>query len=106
MNWIGALHRVSLLTCAFSFGEGDTFTYEDVTRNALQYVHDGSSAAEDSMEISVTDGFATVAAVLRVDVSPLGNDGPQLAPGCSLAATVASRSSVTLSRLHLAYTVS
>lgn len=85
--------------------EGDTFTYEDVTRNALQYVHDGSAAAEDSMEISVTDGVTTVTTVLRVDVSQLDTHGPQLAPGCSLAVTVASKSSVTLSRQHLAYTV-
>ncbi|POI34347.1 hypothetical protein CIB84_001901, partial [Bambusicola thoracicus] len=83
---------------------GDTFTYEDVTRNALQYVHDGSLAAEDSMEISVTDGVTTVTTVLRVEVSLLDNNGPQLAPGCLLAITVASKSSATLSRLHLAYT--
>uniref|UniRef100_A0A8C4U634 VWFC domain-containing protein n=1 Tax=Falco tinnunculus TaxID=100819 RepID=A0A8C4U634_FALTI len=82
---------------------GDTFTYEDVTRNALQYVHDGSVAAEDSMEISVTDGVTTVTTVLRVEVSLPDNNGPQLAPGCLLAITVASKSSVTLSRLHLAY---
>ncbi|XP_031463336.1 extracellular matrix protein FRAS1 [Phasianus colchicus] len=83
---------------------GDTFTYEDVTRNALQYVHDGSAAAEDSMEISVTDGVTTVTTVLRVEVSLLDNNGPQLAPGCLLGITVASKSSATLSRLHLAYT--
>ncbi|NWY04165.1 FRAS1 protein, partial [Nothoprocta ornata] len=83
---------------------GDTFSYEDVTRNALQYVHDGSLTAEDSMEISVTDGVTTVTTVLRVEVSLLDNNGPQLAPGCLLAMTVASKSSVTLSRLHLAYT--
>ncbi|KAF4802764.1 hypothetical protein TURU_022239 [Turdus rufiventris] len=83
---------------------GDTFTYEDVTRNALQYVHDGSAAAEDSMEISVTDGVTTVSTLLRVDVSQLDTHGPQLAPGCSLAVTVVSKSSVTLSRQHLAYT--
>ncbi|GAB0189453.1 extracellular matrix organizing protein FRAS1 [Grus japonensis] len=82
---------------------GDTFTYEDVTRNALQYVHDGSAAAEDGMEISVTDGVTAVTTVLRVEVALLDNDGPQLAPGCLLAVTVASQSSVTLSRLHLAY---
>ncbi|KAJ7411871.1 hypothetical protein BTVI_48371 [Pitangus sulphuratus] len=83
---------------------GDPFTYEDVTRNALQYVHDGSAAAEDSMEISVTDGVTTVSTVLRVEVSLLDTDGPQLVPGCLLALAVASKGSVTLSRLHLAYT--
>ncbi|XP_065453534.1 extracellular matrix organizing protein FRAS1 isoform X1 [Chrysemys picta bellii] len=83
---------------------GDTFTYEDVTRNALQYVHDGSSVAEDSMEISVTDGVTTATTVLKVKVSLMDSDGPRLAPGCSLTVTVASKSSVTLSRSHLAYT--
>ncbi|KAM6269950.1 LOW QUALITY PROTEIN: extracellular matrix organizing protein FRAS1 [Porphyrio hochstetteri] len=83
---------------------GDTFSYEDVTRNALQYVHDGSWAAEDSMEISVTDGVTTVTTVLRVEVAQLDSSGPQLAPGCLLTATVASKGSVTLSRAHLAYT--
>jgi len=58
------------------------------------------------MEISVTDGVTTVTTVLRVEVSLLDNNGPQLAPGCLLAITVASKSSVTLSRLHLAYIVS
>ncbi|KFU86504.1 Extracellular matrix protein FRAS1, partial [Chaetura pelagica] len=82
---------------------GDTFTYEDVTRNALQYVHDGSAAAEDSMEISVTDGITTVTTVLRVEVSLLDDKGPQLALGCLLGVTVASKSSVALSRSHLAY---
>lgn len=104
MNRIGALN--GLLDLCISFWEGDTFTYEDVTRNALQYVHDGSSAAEDSMEISVTDGVTTVTTVLRVEVSLPDNNGPQLAPGCLLAITVASKSSVTLSRSHLAYVVS
>lgn len=58
------------------------------------------------MEISVTDGVTTVTTVLRVEVSLLDNNGPQPAPGCLLAVTVASKSSVTLSRLHLAYIVS
>ncbi|NXS55143.1 FRAS1 protein, partial [Brachypteracias leptosomus] len=82
---------------------GDTFSYEDVTRGALRYLHDGSAAAEDSMEISVTDGATTVTTLLRVEVALLESEGPQLAPGCLLAVSVASKSSVTLSRLHLAY---
>lgn len=89
-----------------SFWEGDTFTYEDITQNALQYVHDGSSAAEDSMEISVTDGVTTATTVLRVEVSLMDRNSPRLAPGCLLTVTVDSKSSVTLSRSHLAYVVS
>uniref|UniRef100_K7G756 Fraser extracellular matrix complex subunit 1 n=1 Tax=Pelodiscus sinensis TaxID=13735 RepID=K7G756_PELSI len=82
---------------------GDTFPYEDVPGNALQYVHDGSSVAEDSMGISVSDGVSTATTVLKVRVSLMDGDGPRLAPGCSLSVTVASKSSVTLSRSHLAY---
>ncbi|XP_025062352.1 extracellular matrix protein FRAS1 isoform X12 [Alligator sinensis] len=82
---------------------GDTFTYEDITQNALQYVHDGSSAAEDSMEISVTDGVTTATTVLRVEVSLMDSNSPRLAPGCLLTVTVDSKSSVTFSRSHLAY---
>uniref|UniRef100_A0A8C8RJR6 VWFC domain-containing protein n=1 Tax=Pelusios castaneus TaxID=367368 RepID=A0A8C8RJR6_9SAUR len=82
---------------------GDIFTYEDVTRSALQYVHGGSSVEEDSLEVSVTDGVATATMVLKVKISPMDSDGPRLAPGCLLTVAVASKSSVTLSRAHLAY---
>ncbi|XP_077157208.1 extracellular matrix organizing protein FRAS1 isoform X3 [Paroedura picta] len=84
-------------------GAGDTFTYEEITRNALQYVHDGSSAAEDRMEISVTDGVTTAATVLKVEVLLTDSDGPRLAPGCSLSVMVSSKSSVIITRSHLAY---
>lgn len=89
-----------------SFCEGDTFTYEEVTRNSLHYIHDGSSAAEDSMAISVTGGTSTTTMVLKVRVSLKDREGPSLAPGCPLAITVVSRSSVTITRSHLAYVVS
>ncbi|XP_074849859.1 extracellular matrix organizing protein FRAS1 isoform X2 [Carettochelys insculpta] len=82
---------------------GDTFMYEDVTRTALKYVHDGASVAEDSMEISVTDGVNSATTVLKVEVSFMGGDGPRLAHGCLLSVTVASKSSVILTRSHLAY---
>lgn len=100
------MQRLSHHCFYISFWEGDIFMYEDITRNALQYVHDGSSVAEDSMEVSVTDGVATAATVLKVKVSPMDSDGPRLATGCLLTVTVASKSSVTLSRSHLAYIVS
>ncbi|XP_053108034.1 extracellular matrix organizing protein FRAS1 isoform X2 [Hemicordylus capensis] len=84
-------------------GAGDTFTYEEVTRNALEYIHDSSSAAEDSMEISVTDGISTATTVMKVEVSLMDKDGPKLAPSCSLTITVASKSSVIITRSHFAY---
>ncbi|XP_053260348.1 extracellular matrix organizing protein FRAS1 [Podarcis raffonei] len=82
---------------------GDTFTYEEVTRNALQYIHDGSSAAEDTMEISVTDGITTATAILKVEVALINSEGPRLDPGCSLSITVAAKSSVIITRSHFAY---
>ncbi|KAL8206683.1 UNVERIFIED_CONTAM: Extracellular matrix protein fras1, partial [Gekko kuhli] len=83
---------------------GDTFTYEEITRNALQYIHDGSSSSEDRMEISVTDGITTAATVLKVEVLLTDSDGPRLVPGCSLSIMVSSKSSVIITRSHLAYT--
>nr|XP_056711523.1 LOW QUALITY PROTEIN: extracellular matrix organizing protein FRAS1 [Euleptes europaea] len=82
---------------------GDTFTYEEITRNALQYIHDGSSTAEDRMEISVTDGTTEATTVLKVKVSLTDDDGPRLAPGCPLSVMVSSKSSVIITPSHLAY---
>ncbi|XP_029400865.1 extracellular matrix protein FRAS1 isoform X3 [Mus pahari] len=82
---------------------GDTFTYDEVERNVLQYVHDGSSAWEDSMEISVTDGLTVTTSEVKVEVSPSENRGPRLAPGSSLSMTVASQHTAIITRSHLAY---
>uniref|UniRef100_A0ACB8E9A0 Extracellular matrix protein fras1 n=1 Tax=Sphaerodactylus townsendi TaxID=933632 RepID=A0ACB8E9A0_9SAUR len=82
---------------------GDTFTYEEITRDSLQYIHDGSSTTEDGMEISVSDGTTSATTVLKVKVL-LMDDGPQLAPGCSLSVVVSSKSSAVITRSHLAYT--
>nr|XP_010967704.1 extracellular matrix organizing protein FRAS1 [Camelus bactrianus] len=83
---------------------GDTFTYEDIEKNVLQYLHDGSSAWEDSLEISVTDGISTTTVDVRVEVSPPEVRGPWLAAGASLSLTVASQSTAIITRAHLAYT--
>lgn len=88
------------------FLKGDTFTYEDVEENVLQYLHDGSSAREDSMEISVTDGISAATVEVRVEVSLSEARGPQLAAGASLSITVASKSTAIITRSHLAYVVS
>nr|XP_023408991.1 extracellular matrix protein FRAS1 [Loxodonta africana] len=82
---------------------GDTFTYEDTEKNALRYIHDGSSAWEDSMEIAVTDGVTTTTLEVRVKVSLSEDQGPRLAAGSSLSITVASKSSAVITRSHLAY---
>ncbi|KAM4809143.1 extracellular matrix organizing protein FRAS1 [Rhinophrynus dorsalis] len=82
---------------------GDTFTYEDVNRNALHYVHDGSTTTEDSMEIAAIDGITSSTTLVRVIVSPANDNGPRLVPGSLLAITVSSRSSVIITRSNLAY---
>lgn len=88
------------------FSKGDTFTYEDIEKNVLQYLHDGSSAQEDSMEITVTDGLAATTVEVKVEVSLSEDQGPQLAAGASLSITVASKSTAVITRSHLAYVVS
>uniref|UniRef100_G1TEM3 Fraser extracellular matrix complex subunit 1 n=1 Tax=Oryctolagus cuniculus TaxID=9986 RepID=G1TEM3_RABIT len=82
---------------------GDTFTQEEMEKNAVQYVHDGSSAQEDSMEISVTDGLAAMTLEVRVEVSPSEARRPQLAAASSLSITVASQRTAVITRAHLAY---
>ncbi|XP_023559071.1 extracellular matrix protein FRAS1 [Octodon degus] len=82
---------------------GDTFTYDDVEKNSVQYVHDGSSAREDSLEISVTEGLAVTVSQVRVEVSVSEDTGPRLAAGSSLSMTVSSHGTATITRSHLAY---
>ncbi|OCT97312.1 hypothetical protein XELAEV_18009537mg [Xenopus laevis] len=82
---------------------GDTFTYEDVNRNVLHYVHDGSISTEDSIGIAAINGITSSTTIVRVIVSPANDNGPRLFPGSLLAITVASRKSVTIRRANLAY---
>ncbi|XP_060043899.1 extracellular matrix organizing protein FRAS1 isoform X2 [Erinaceus europaeus] len=83
---------------------GDTFTYADIDKNRLQYIHDGSSSREDSMEISVTDGLSVTTVELKVEVSPSEDPVPQLAAGVSLSITVTSKNMAIITRSQLAYT--
>ncbi|XP_077332215.1 extracellular matrix organizing protein FRAS1 [Lithobates pipiens] len=82
---------------------GDTFTYEDINRNALQFVHDGSGTTEDSMEIAVTDGITSTTTLVKIVISLANDNGPRLVPGCLLSITVASKSSAIITRTNLAY---
>nr|XP_014352206.1 PREDICTED: extracellular matrix protein FRAS1-like [Latimeria chalumnae] len=80
---------------------GDIFTNDEIMQNPLEYIHDGTTTTEDKMEFSVTDGFASVTTVVKVRVT--GEDGPRLAPGSFLTIAVAEKSSVVITRSHLAY---
>lgn len=88
------------------FLKGDTFTYEDIEKNVLQYLHDGSSAQEDSLQISATDGLSVTTVDVRVEVSRPRARGPRLAAGASLSMAIASESTAAITRSHLAYVVS
>ncbi|XP_054995058.1 extracellular matrix organizing protein FRAS1 [Sorex araneus] len=82
---------------------GDAFTHADIEKNALQYLHDGSSAREDSLEISVSDSLTTSTVEVRVQVTPSQDPRPRLAAGASLSITVTSKSTAVITRSHLAY---
>ncbi|MGH0181185.1 UNVERIFIED_CONTAM: hypothetical protein FKN15_006840 [Acipenser sinensis] len=82
---------------------GDTFTFDDIAQNTLQYLHDGETTEEDSMEFSVTDGVTTATTQVRVLVSVTGNGGPKLASGSLLSIEVSEKSTTVIGRSHIAY---
>ncbi|XP_015220286.2 extracellular matrix organizing protein FRAS1 [Lepisosteus oculatus] len=82
---------------------GEMFTFNDITRNALLYLHDGMNTEEDLMMFSVTDGISTVTVEVRVIVSGAASDGPQLASSSLLSMEVSEKSTTIIRRSHLAY---
>ncbi|KAJ8339232.1 hypothetical protein SKAU_G00360180 [Synaphobranchus kaupii] len=82
---------------------GDTFTFNDIAQNTLRYERVGGATGEDLMLFSVTDGTSVATATVRVLVSGLRGDGPQLDPDSQLSIEVPERSSSALRRTHLAY---
>ncbi|XP_041084402.1 extracellular matrix organizing protein FRAS1-like isoform X2 [Polyodon spathula] len=82
---------------------GDTFMFDDIAQNTLQYLHDGETTEEDSMEFSVTDGITTATTQVRVLVSVTGNGGPKLASGSLLSIEVSEKSTTVIGRSHIAY---
>ncbi|XP_017560623.2 extracellular matrix protein FRAS1 [Pygocentrus nattereri] len=82
---------------------GDTFTFDDLTRNVLQYEHTGLNTEEDTMIFSVTDGMSMTSTTVQVIVSGGGGDGPKRAPDALLSMEVAEKSSTVVRRSHLAY---
>lgn len=85
---------------------GDTFTFGDVTRNVLLYRHGGLSSQDDAFTISVSDGISMATTVVQVAVLGAGDDGPQRDPAATLSLEVGEKSSTTIGRSHLSYTVS
>ncbi|XP_078258376.1 extracellular matrix organizing protein FRAS1 isoform X5 [Rhinoraja longicauda] len=83
--------------------KGETFMHDDVIRNILHYVHDGSHTTEDSMQILVTDGVTTATTQLEIHVSGTDSEGPRLAPGSLLTISMPEKSSEIITRSHLAY---
>ncbi|XP_034152338.1 extracellular matrix protein FRAS1 isoform X3 [Esox lucius] len=82
---------------------GDTFSFSDVTRNILQYEHDGQSDNGDAITFSVTDGISMTTAVVQVLVLGVGDVGPRRDPDTRLSMVVPEKSSSVIRRQHLAY---
>ncbi|XP_059502142.1 extracellular matrix protein FRAS1 isoform X3 [Stegostoma tigrinum] len=84
--------------------KGDTFTHDDIARNAIHYIHGGTPTTQDRMQILVTDGVTTATTLLEVHISAIDGDGPMLAPESLLTISVPAKSFETITRSHLAYT--
>lgn len=84
---------------------GDTFTFNDITRNVLQYEHAGLTTEEDSMTFSVTDGLSMTSITVEVLVSEVKGDAPRRDPEALLSMEVVEKSSSIIRRSHLAYVV-
>ncbi|XP_073717143.1 extracellular matrix organizing protein FRAS1 [Misgurnus anguillicaudatus] len=98
----GTLLRVDL-SSQIQMVNGDTFTFSDITRNVLQYVHAGLTTEEDSMTFSVTDGMSMTSITVQVLVSEVKDDAPRRDPDALLSMEVPERSSSIFRRSHLAY---
>ncbi|KAJ8398108.1 hypothetical protein AAFF_G00431850 [Aldrovandia affinis] len=99
----GTLLKVNGFSGQTEMVNGDTFSFSDVTRNILQYEHDGATVEEDSMTFSVTDGISMTTATVQVLVAGVGGDGPRQDPNTSLSMEVSEKSSTIIRRTHLAY---
>ncbi|XP_036384589.1 extracellular matrix protein FRAS1-like [Megalops cyprinoides] len=81
----------------------DTFTFADITQNALLYEHGGGTTEADSMIFSVTDGTSMASVTVQVLVSGVMADGPRLDPDAQLFVEVPEKSSTVIRRAHLSY---
>uniref|UniRef100_A0A3P9GZH8 Fraser extracellular matrix complex subunit 1 n=1 Tax=Oryzias latipes TaxID=8090 RepID=A0A3P9GZH8_ORYLA len=82
---------------------GDTFSFNDVTRNILLYRHAGLSAEDDSMTFSVSDGISMATTVVQVQVLSDGGLGPQRDATASMILEVGEKSSTAIRRSQLSY---
>ncbi|XP_035235651.1 extracellular matrix protein FRAS1 isoform X1 [Anguilla anguilla] len=99
----GTLLKVSGFGGEIEMVNGDTFSFSDITRNILQYEHNGDSMDEDSMTFSVTDGISMTTATVQVVVAGTEGDGPRRDPNALLSMEVSEKSSTVIKRTHLAY---
>ncbi|KAM9823010.1 extracellular matrix organizing protein FRAS1 [Syngnathus typhle] len=95
-----------LLRSHVRMANGDTFTFADVTRDALLYRHAGLSRDDDAFTVSVSDGISMATVAVRVAVLGGGASGrgPRPDPGAALSLEVAEMSSTVIRRWNLAYT--
>lgn len=83
---------------------GDKFSVIDIVSGFLEYFHDGSETDSDSFSLGVTDGKFTVYTTVRVQITPVDDNRPELVAGISLKVTVAEKSSEYITRRVLAAT--
>ncbi|XP_078525857.1 FRAS1-related extracellular matrix protein 1-like [Lissotriton helveticus] len=58
--------------------EGDMFTLGDLQTFKVRYQHDDSETYEDAVIFTVTDGFNAADGVLRVQITPVNDEPPEL----------------------------
>nr|XP_039273813.1 extracellular matrix protein FRAS1-like [Styela clava] len=84
--------------------EGDSFTHDEIQRNSLHYVHDGSDEVlTDQLQVSVTDVTHTATKVIQVSVLKTDSTGPTPDLSSELSLVVNGGSVATLKRENLAY---
>ncbi|XP_071985264.1 FRAS1-related extracellular matrix protein 1-like isoform X2 [Engystomops pustulosus] len=61
--------------------EGKTFSLEELRTYKVRYQHDDSESLEDTIVFAVTDGTNTAEGELKVQISPVNDEPPELKSG-------------------------
>ncbi|KAJ3585332.1 hypothetical protein NHX12_014053 [Muraenolepis orangiensis] len=76
----GPLHGTLTLGVS-QLAAGHALTLQDLRNREVRYDHDGSETLDDSVELTATDGSNSVEFVLQVQVRPVNDEVPVVAPG-------------------------
>ncbi|XP_075472114.1 FRAS1-related extracellular matrix protein 1-like [Ascaphus truei] len=64
--------------------DGNAFNLEDLRSFKVRYQHDDSESVEDTVVFAVTDGFNTADGVLKVQITPVNDEPPELHRGLKM----------------------